>query len=96
MVVDPIERWTVEEALRSKWILQSDVTLSSHDLGSSLSNLQVQRQKLRNVAKTIIWMTKTKSILADLSKTVNPSIAEGEEREEESSERAEDDGMVVG
>lgn len=77
LAIDPVERVTVDEALRSPWITQSDSSLSLNDLGSSVSNLMEKRQQLRSVAKTVVWLGK------DGHKLVNnpESIAEGEEDE---------------
>jgi len=58
LVLDPSERLTVDEALRSPWITQFNSSLSSTDLQGSITNLMMKRQNLRSVAKTVIFMGK--------------------------------------
>jgi len=62
LVVDPVERMTVDEALRSPWIKRFNDSLSSVDLTGSISNLALKRKKLRSVTKTLIFMGKLQSL----------------------------------
>jgi serine/threonine protein kinase len=56
LVVDPKERWSVEEALRCEWIQQDPSTLSSINLSDSLKALRAQRNRLRTMANAVMWM----------------------------------------
>lgn len=86
LVIDPVERMTIDEALRSPWIRQDDRSLSLNDLGGSISNLMNKRQQLRSVAKTVIWLGKSGHKLANTPSNEEEYIAEGEEGEEEDGE----------
>ena len=77
LVTDPVERMTVDEALRSPWIKRYNDSLSSVDLGGSISNLMQKRQKLRSVAKSLIFMGKLRDAMGSSSK-----IVEGEDESE--------------
>lgn len=78
LVIDPVERMTVEEALRCPWITQHGEELRSNELHGSLSAIRLQRQTLRSVAKTIIFMGK---IGADLTNA--NAISEGETEDDD-------------
>ena len=54
LVVDPNERWTIEECLRSSWIQQNPNQLSSIDLSAVLSKLQQKKHSLRNMARCVM------------------------------------------
>lgn len=55
---DPKERWSLEEALRCKWINQDPDQLSSIDLGESVRSLKERRGRLRSLARAFMWMGK--------------------------------------
>ena len=78
---------TVDEALRSPWIRRYNDSLSSVDLGGSISNLMQKRQKLRSVAKSLIFMGKLRDAMGSSSK-----IVEGED--EDASERPDNDTVM--
>lgn len=54
LVVDPNERWTIEECLRSSWIQQNPNQLSSINLSVVLSKLQEKKHSLRNMARYVM------------------------------------------
>jgi calcium/calmodulin-dependent protein kinase I len=54
LVVDPNERWTIDECLRSSWIQQNPNQVSSVDLSVVLSNLRLKKHSLRNLARSVI------------------------------------------
>lgn len=56
LVVDPKERWSIEEALRCKWIKQDPSTLSNINLSESINSLRTKRSRLRTMANAVIWM----------------------------------------
>ena len=87
LVTDPVERMTVDEALRSPWIRRYNDSLSSVDLGGSISNLMLKRQKLRSVAKSIIFMGKLKSFSSADSNSKIEEVSD-EERSENPEETA--------
>ena len=76
LVIDPVERMTVDEALRCPWIMQRGDDLSSIELHGSMSSIRSQRQNLRSVAKTLIFMGKMGAQLA------NQSINEDDDEED--------------
>jgi serine/threonine protein kinase len=54
LVVDPNERWNIEECLRSPWIQQDPCKLSSVDLSEALQKLQLKKRSLRNMARAVM------------------------------------------
>jgi calcium/calmodulin-dependent protein kinase I len=54
LVVDPNERWTIDECLRSPWIQQDPSQLSSVDLTDALLKLQSKKKSLRNLARAVM------------------------------------------
>lgn len=56
LVVDPKERWSIREALRCQWINQDPSALSNVNLSDSLVALQTRRNRLRTLAKAVMWM----------------------------------------
>lgn len=54
LVVDPADRFTVREALRSNWIKQSSSTLSNIDLTDSLKVMKQKRARLRSLARAFM------------------------------------------
>lgn len=62
--VDPVERWSVDEALRCAWFRESDEALSSRDLSGTLTTLKSKRVQLRNAARnTVTWLANKKADL---------------------------------
>lgn len=56
LVVDPKERWSIAECLRSSWINKDPDNLSSVDLSTSLGALRERRAHLRSLAKTVMFL----------------------------------------
>lgn len=48
LVVDPAQRWTVEDALRSAWISEPNVESKNRNLMSSMNSLRERRARLRS------------------------------------------------
>jgi serine/threonine protein kinase len=65
LAVDPKERWSIEEALRCKWIKQDPSTLSNINLSESINSLRTKRNRLRTMAKAVIW-TKDNNVCEDV------------------------------
>ena len=65
-MVDAKERWSIEEALRCQWIKQDTTALSNVNLSDSLIALQTKRNRLRTLAKAVMWMGKDTSTQADV------------------------------
>jgi serine/threonine protein kinase len=55
LVVDPEQRWTVDEALRCAWIQDQDVDASSCDLMTSIQTLRERRSRLRQFGNPVFW-----------------------------------------
>ena len=81
LVIDPVERMTVDEALRCPWITQNGDDLSSNELHGSLSAIRSKRQTLRSVAKSIIFMGKVGANLTSIRNATCP-ISEDENEDE--------------
>lgn len=47
LVVDPAQRWTVEQALKSAWISEPNLESMNNDLMASISSLRERRARLR-------------------------------------------------
>lgn len=45
--VDPEQRWTVEQALKSAWISERNVESMNNDLSASINSLRKRRSRLR-------------------------------------------------
>ena len=56
LVTNPKERMTTEQCLASPWINQSVRRLSSVDLSESLRQIKLQKNRLRSVARAIMWV----------------------------------------
>lgn len=54
LVVDPSERWSIDECLRSPWIQHDPAQLSSVDLSESLRTLQEKKSRLRGLARSFV------------------------------------------
>jgi serine/threonine protein kinase len=62
LVVDPEQRWTVEDALRCTWIQQPEADLSTNDLSESLDMLRIRKSRLRkDMVIPVVWEHKEKS-----------------------------------
>lgn len=72
LVNDPKDRWTVEEALRSQWINQDPDHLSSNDLAESLKGMRLQRNRLRGLARSVMFL----GIRRDISVVEVPTQAQ--------------------
>lgn len=60
--VDPVERWSTDEALRCAWFQKSEQLLSSHDLSGTLTSLKNKRVLLREVtSNTMQWFAGKKA-----------------------------------
>ena len=55
LVVDPAERWTIDQALSCSWFADgtSDEELSKRNLADSHRSLKAQNSRLRAIAKAI-------------------------------------------
>jgi calcium-dependent protein kinase len=62
LVVNPKERWSAKECLRSEWLKQEPETLSQVYLDGSVRHIREQRNRLQTIAKAIMWLgTSTKT-----------------------------------
>ena len=56
LVVDPDQRWTVDEALKCAWIQDTTGTdAESRDLMSSIQTLRERRSRLRHFNNPVFW-----------------------------------------
>jgi serine/threonine protein kinase len=53
--VDPADRWTADEALRSAWMREPSARLSSNPLTDSLRQLKEKKVRLRILARAFLW-----------------------------------------
>ena len=53
--VDPEQRWTAGEALKSAWICSSGEGTNIGDITTSLDELRKRRSKLRKFTTPVIW-----------------------------------------
>ena len=83
LVVDPAERWTVEDALRSAWIKEPKLENMNRDLMSSLSSLREKRASLRSsqFSDAVYWEdSDAESLPLKASMKIGDSIDEGTSR----------------
>lgn len=59
--VDPLERLTAGGALRQPWIMETEDSLSSHDLTDGLNALRQRRGRLKNITKAVMWFSRDRS-----------------------------------
>lgn len=52
---NPDDRWSVEKCLRSEWIMQDPIRLSSVNLSASLIELRKQKLSLRGAARAVMY-----------------------------------------
>lgn len=62
LAVDPKERWSVKECMRSAWIKKDPNNLSSIDLSLSLGTIRKRRVRLRSLAKAVMIMGRIDSL----------------------------------
>ena len=62
LTVDPKERWTVDDALKSAWIRQDEHALSSISLRDSMEVIRGTRGRLRKLAKAFRFFGKDSSV----------------------------------
>lgn len=55
LVVDPEQRWTVDDALRCAWIQDPDADATSRDLMTSIQTLRDRRSRLRQFGSPVFW-----------------------------------------
>jgi calcium-dependent protein kinase len=55
LVVDPEQRWTVDDALRCAWIQDPDADAPSRDLMTSIQTLRQRRSRLRQFGNPVFW-----------------------------------------
>ena len=56
LVTNPKERWSIEECLRSAWLRCDAHQLSSISLNGSFRAIKMQKNRLRSVARAILWL----------------------------------------
>jgi serine/threonine protein kinase len=56
LVVDPADRWSIEECLRSNWIRDASEDLSAVDLTQSLRTLKAKKSRLRSFARVFFGL----------------------------------------
>lgn len=57
LVVDPSQRLTAQDALRSSWIHMDEMSVSQIELTGALKTIRERRHRLRAVANAVVWMT---------------------------------------
>ncbi|GAX11735.1 hypothetical protein FisN_7Lh115 [Fistulifera solaris] len=66
LVVNPKERWSAKECLRSEWLKQEPETLSQVYLDGSVRNIRDQRHRLQTIAKAIMWLGASTKTTAEI------------------------------
>lgn len=56
--VNPQQRWTAKQALHCRWLVEDDPRLSNVVLADTYRLIKKRKCRLKNVAKTEIWMNK--------------------------------------
>ena len=65
--VNPQQRWTAKQALHCKWLVEDDPRLEKIVLAETYNLIRKRKSRLKNVAKTIMWMNRhsiRKSVLS--------------------------------
>jgi len=55
LVVDPVQRWTADEALKCAWIQAAGTESTQVDLMTSIESLRERRARLRQFANPVVW-----------------------------------------
>ena len=56
LAVNPKERWSAKECLRSEWLKKESSTLSQVNLEGSVRHIREQRNRFKTIAKAIVWL----------------------------------------
>ena len=56
--VNPQQRWTAKQALHCKWLVEDDPRLEKIVLSETYNLIRKRKSRLKNVAKTIMWMNR--------------------------------------
>lgn len=56
--INPQQRWTAKQALNCKWLVEDDPRLDKVVLAETYNLLRKRKSRLKNVAKTIMWMNR--------------------------------------
>lgn len=89
LVINPKERWSIEECMRCKWLRQDSSELSGIGLTDSVNRVKGSRGPLRSIARAIMFLGTGSKTTAEVA-TKAPLDADAE------SERGGDDPEQVG
>jgi serine/threonine protein kinase len=56
--INPLQRWTAKQALHCKWLVEDDPRLEKVVLAETYNLIRQRKSRLKNVAKTIMWMNR--------------------------------------
>ena len=76
LVTNPEARTTAADALRSKWINQDAITLSSRDLSQSAINMRERRPRLQDLARGFMALGVRAKKVIDSVRSVNQPTLE--------------------
>ena len=82
--INPQQRWTAKQALHCKWLVEDDPNLEKVILEETLISIKKRKSRLKNVAKTIMWMNRHSIGLADSDVQAAAAAAAAAAAEDES------------
>lgn len=78
LMVNPMERWSARECLRCEWLKRDANQLSQVSLDGSARLIREKKNRLRTIAKAIMWIGKGPKATSDLATQAQDVITEEE------------------
>ena len=78
LVINPKERWSIDECLRCKWLRQDSNQLSSVNLTESVAQIRGARGRLQSVARAIMFLGSTSRTTNEVATKAPLEVTVGE------------------
>jgi serine/threonine protein kinase len=80
--INPQQRWTAKQALHCKWLVDEDPNLKKVVLAETYDLIRNRKSRLKNVARTIMWMNRhSLGKDDDSSRVATPDSTDSEQAE---------------
>lgn len=74
LAVNPKERWSAKECLRSEWLKKESTTLSQVYLDGSVRHIREQRNRFKTIAKAILWLSTSTRKTAEIATEAQEAV----------------------
>lgn len=78
LAVNPKERWSAKECLRSEWLKTESASLSQVYLEGSVRHIREQRNRFKTIAKAIMWLGTSTRNTAEILTQAQDAVPEDE------------------